>query len=113
MIYKFVHSAVALIATIFVIVYLCLLLPAFVYMPILGIITFSSHEMTTLGGIVCVLIMLTVPLSMGASLYFIIVSYSRKKYLNVLCFCLLPVICLFLGLLCMNFLTMLFSRTIA
>lgn len=103
---KFARGVVAFIASIAFVVYLCLLLPAFVYMPIVGIITFLSHDMTALGGIACVLVMLTVPFSMGASLYFICTNYSEKKYLKVLVFCALPIICLFFGLSFINFLSL-------
>ena len=106
---KVKHGIVSLIAGIFFIAYVCLLIPAFVYMPILGLLAFSSDTMTVLGGIVCVLGMLTVPFSMGVSLYFISTNHSQRKYLKVLFFCMLPIILLLLSLAFMNLIVQLHS----
>ena len=103
MLAKLGRSTVTIVAGIFFITYVCLLFPALVYMPILGLLAFSSETMTNLGALTCVLGMLIVPLSMGASLYFISTSYSERRYFKVLFFCLLPIILLLLSLAFMNF----------
>ena len=78
-------------------------------MPILGLLAFSNDTMTILGGIICVLGMLTVPFSMGASLYFISTNHSQRKYFRVLFFCILPLILLLLSLAFMNLVVQLHS----
>jgi hypothetical protein len=100
---KLARGTVAVVSGIFFIAYICLLLPALVYMPIVGALAFIGEGMTVLGGVACILGMLTVPFSMGASLYFICSNYSAKKYLKVLFFCLLPIIFLLLSLAFMIF----------
>jgi len=97
---KLARGSVGIVAGIFFITYVCLLFPALVYMPILGLLAFASETMTGWGALICVLGMLPVPLSMGASLYFISTSYSERKHFKVLFFCLLPIILLFL---CLSF----------
>jgi|GEM_PF-4289316 len=100
MLTKLARGSVGIVAGIFFIAYVCLLFPAFVYMPILGLLAFASEPMTSWGALLCVLGMLPVPLSTGASLYFISASYSERKHFKVLFFCLLPFIVL---LLCLSF----------
>ena len=109
MLAKLAHGTVAAVSGIFFIAYICLLLPALVYMPIVGALAFVYEGMTVLGGIACILGMLTVPFSMGASLYFICSNYSVKKYLRVLFFCLLPIIFLLLSFAFMSFMVYLHS----
>ena len=106
---KLACGTIAVVSGIFFIAYVCLLLPALVYMPIVGAVAFVYEGMTILGGIACILGMLTVPFSMGASLYFICSSYSAKKYLKVLFFCLLPIIFLLLNLAFMSLIVYLHS----
>ncbi|HEY4832258.1 MAG TPA: hypothetical protein VIH61_06845 [Waddliaceae bacterium] len=100
MLAKLGRGTVGIVAGIFFIAYVCLLFPALVYMPISGLLAFASETMTGWGALLCVLGMLPVPLSMGASLYFISTSYSERKHFKVLFFCLLPFIVLFL---CLSF----------
>lgn len=106
---KLARGSVAVVSSIFSIAYICFLLPALVYMPIVGAAAFIYEGMTVLGGVACILVMLTVPFSMGASLYFICSNYSAKKYLKVLFFCLLPIIFLLLSFAFMSLMVYLHS----
>ncbi len=103
MLARLARGTVAAVSGIFFIAYTCLLLPALVYMPIVGALSFTNDGMTIFGGLACILVMLTVPFSMVVSLYFICSNYSEKKYLRVLFFCLLPLVLLLLSFTFMNF----------
>jgi len=110
MLAKLMHGAVFILASVFFIIYVCLLFPALVYMPVAGTLIFTNEEMTVVGGVACIAGMLTVPFSMGSSLYFICSSCSAKKYLKVLFFCLLPIMLLLLNLFFMNFMNCLHNQ---
>jgi len=74
-------------AGIFVVAYIFLFLPAFAYIPLMGVFAF---DMSVWGGILCILCLLTIPLSMPISIYFIFSTYSKRSYLKMLFYCLLP-----------------------
>jgi hypothetical protein len=95
---KFAKKVANLIIVIFFIAYAYLLIPAFVYMPILGLFAFSCANMSSLGALICVLGMLSVPLSMVGSLYFICTRNDEKNYFKLLFFCIMPFIFFSLGL---------------
>jgi len=77
----------AVIGGIFVITYIFLFLPALAYIPLTGALAF---EMGIWYGIVCVLAVLTIPLSMPFTIYLIFLTYAKQSYLKMLVYSLLP-----------------------
>lgn len=78
----------AFIGGIFVVAYIFLFFPAMVHIPLTGALAF---EMSVWYGIVCVIAVLTIPLSMPISIYLIFATFAKKTYLKMLFYCLLPV----------------------
>lgn len=84
---KLKKGLAACIGGIFVITYIFLFLPALAYIPLTGALAF---EMGIWYGIVCVLAVLTIPLSMPFAIYLIFSTYAKKSYLKMLVCSLLP-----------------------
>lgn len=84
---KLKKSTANFIAGIFVVAYIFLFLPALVYTPLIG---GAAFDMSVWAGFLCILCLLTVPLSMPVSIYFIFLNYEKKNYLKMLFCCFLP-----------------------
>lgn len=87
MLAKLMKGIAAFTSWVFIVGYIFLFLPALAYIPLMGVFTF---DMSLWGGILCVLGLITIPLSMPVSVYFIFSTYSQKHYLKMFFFCLLP-----------------------
>ncbi len=84
---KLKKGLAALIGGVFVITYIFLFLPALAYIPLTGALAF---EMGAWYGIACILVVLTIPLSIPFAIFFIFSNYANKNYLKMLIFALLP-----------------------
>jgi hypothetical protein len=84
---KLKKGLAAFIGGLFVIAYIFLFFPALAYIPLTGALAF---EMGIWYGIVCVLAVLTIPLSMPFAIYLIFSTYVKKSYLKMLVYSLLP-----------------------
>jgi hypothetical protein len=76
----------------FALLYALLFIPAMLFIPQLGVFSSDADKISIFGVVLCVLVFVTIPLSMPYSIYLIYKCFVRARYGQMLFFCLLPLL---------------------